>query len=320
MTSFPPSRLFRFLLLAALVIPTALFCTVYLVSDEPVAIVSLPAPQVLGNTDPEPKPELDTLEVKGPTLAKALDLEAIQAKSFLVYDTDTGTTLARRNEKYPLPIASLTKLMTAYIAVQNLDLENTFFTITTADNIDVSPALNLRVGDRIKALDLFNAMLVGSANDAAQALGSHINERTGIPFKDFMNQAADYLGMDNTHFSNPMGFDSETNYSTATDLQLLVKATRKYPEFGTLSRRSAYSFKSELGNNYSIKTTNKLLATDPEISSIKTGFTDEAQGAMITEVDHNNHKFVIIVLGSQNRESDTLQLKKAILASYQWSE
>lgn len=303
-------------------LPTALFLAVFWASggDQPPTpvLAQIAAPQVLGENSPAEVKVNPALTAQAPQLIKPLDLEPVAAKSFLVYDVASQTALARRNENYPMPVASLTKLLTAYVAYNQLDLAQEVVTVPPTAIVDVSPILSLQPEDEIQALDLFKSMLVGSANDAAEVLANFVAERSGLSFKDLMNKTAAELGMANSRFSNPLGFDSETNYSTATDLQLLVNATKQWPAFGLLGRQASYSFKSEIGNNYSIRTTNKLLASDPEISSIKTGFTDEAQGAMITEINHDNNKFIIIVLGSPNREGDTLQLKRAIINSYQW--
>ncbi len=238
----------------------------------------------------------------------------------MVYDVASGGKLAHLNENYPVPIASLTKLMTAYVAYKHVDLSTETVIVGNGDGLDVSPALGVRFGDHIKAIDLFNSMLVGSANDAAQVLANYVARKTDLPFAMLMNQEAEQIGMKDSHFSNPVGFDSETNYSTAADLQLLVNAAQQYKAFALVGRETVYKFKSDDGFNYSVRATNKLVAGDPEISAIKTGFTEDAQGAMITEIKHDGHQFIIIVLASPNREQDTLKLKKAIIESYSWEK
>jgi D-alanyl-D-alanine carboxypeptidase len=252
-----------------------------------------------------------------PELLRPLNLAGIRAKSFLVYDTESGLALAEQNTDSSLPIASLTKLMTAYVAYQNVSLRQTII-INSGDQLDTSPALNLRSGDAVELQDLFNAMLVGSANDAAQAVANHTAKLTGKKFTTLMNDAASQLGMTGTRFSNPLGFDSETNYSTAADIQRLVQAIKQYPAFSLHARSGSYAFTSEQGTSYSVRATNKLVGTDREVYAIKTGYTEEALGAMVTEIRHNGHSFIIIVLASPDREEDTLKLKREIVKSYAW--
>lgn len=236
----------------------------------------------------------------------------VKADSFLIYDEDTGQILASKNSQTPVAIASLTKLMTAFVVQKYGHLDDTW-AITAASTIDIRPVLGLLPGDRVIVKDLVNAMLIGSANDAASALGAYITAASKQPVIDLMNEEAKTLGMTSTHYENPIGFDSEQNYSTAADLKLLLNMTRPLPLFSDIDRKQSYSFTSENGQTYSVKATNTLLAQDPDIHAIKTGFTDEAKGAMITAIHHQDRKFIMIVLGSPDRENDTKLLKAQIL-------
>ncbi len=240
--------------------------------------------------------------------------ENIKAQSYLIYDETTGKVLAARNPKTPTAIASITKLMTAYVTQQYGNLEDVW-TITTESNINISPVLGLKVGDKVIVKDLVDAMLIGSANDAAATLGAYVSSVAKQPMIGLMNKESINLKMDSTHYENPIGFDSEQNYSSAADLKLLLDVVRPMPLFSKIDRKQSYSFTSELGNAYSVKATNSLLATDSEIHAIKTGYTDEAGGAMITAIYHDSYKFVMIVLGSTDREADTKLLKTQMLAS-----
>lgn len=241
--------------------------------------------------------------------------EKVKADSYLIFDELTGKTIAERKPDTPVAIASITKLMTAYVVSKYGDLNSTW-AINSASTSDINPVLGLVVGDQVIINDLVNAMIIGSANDAASALGQYVTTKSGQPMIDLMNKEAKALGMRSTHYENPIGFDSEQNYSTANDLKLLLDAIRPITLFSSLDRKLLYTFTSETGKTYSVKTTNSLLAKDPDIHAIKTGFTDEARGAMITAIHKSNVKFVIIVLGSSDREEDTLLLKAQILKSF----
>lgn len=238
----------------------------------------------------------------------------VDANSYLIFDEDSGKIIASRKPDTPLAIASITKLMTALVTEKYGDLDSSW-AVNQASTSDVRPVLGLKVGDKVIIKDLVNSMLIGSANDAASALGSYIQSVTDKPMVELMNDEAKLLGMKSTHYENPIGWDSELNYSTANDLKLLLDTIRPMPLFSSLDRKLSYSFTSEIGNSYSVKATNSLLSSDPDIHAIKTGYTDEAQGAMITAIHKNDIKFVIIVLGSPDRESDTLLLKSQVLKS-----
>lgn len=245
------------------------------------------------------------------------DLSEIKAKSFLVFDLTSGQTLLEKNSSVKLAIASLSKLMTALTVYNNTSL-NQSFTIVNKDSLNVLPSLKLIPGDEVSALDIFNAMLIGSCNDAALALSRYTEQVLGSNFVALMNRQAEILGMQNTKFSNPMGFDSRNNYSTAEDLKLLISAVEKLSVFTDLGRRTDYSFTGTLNQTYFTRTTNSLLKNHPEIQAIKTGYTNEAHGAMATKIGIGRHQIVILVLDSQNRENDTLKLKAAVSESFNW--
>ncbi len=238
--------------------------------------------------------------------------EDVKADSYLVFNEKDGRIWAGKNQDTPVAIASLTKLMTAYVT-QKYGRLTDLWAIPSNVKTDIRPVLGLQVGDRVFVKDLVNSMLIGSANDAASTLGAYISSLKNKPAIELMNQEAKNLGMTSTHYENPIGFDSEQNYSTARDLRLLLLTIRALPLFTDIDRQQSYSFTSETGQTYSVKATNTLLASDPEIHAIKTGYTDEAKGAMITAIHHNDSRFIIIVLGSPQREADTKLLKSQII-------
>jgi D-alanyl-D-alanine carboxypeptidase (penicillin-binding protein 5/6) len=252
-----------------------------------------------------------------PTAAKQIsetttaDASNVKAQSFLVFDLQTGQVLLEKNPEQKLAIASLTKLMTGLVAYNNSNLNNSF-TISNKDTLNISPSLGLLPGDQVSALDVFNAMLVGSCNDAALALSNFTQNSNGSNFVGLMNQQAKNLGMSNTSFANPLGFDSSSNYSTADDLKLLITATQKISAFTDLGRRTSYSFTGSLQKNYFAQATNTLIKNHADIQAIKTGFTTEANGAMATKVNLGSDQIVILVLDSQDREEDTLKLKNLL--------
>lgn len=252
-----------------------------------------------------------------PVLGPGFDDAQVTAKSYLAADAATGNVIVEKNGGQKEYIASLTKLLTGLASYNSVDI-NATATLTPADEFNVSPVLYLRAGDSVKLLDLFNAMLVGSENDAALALSNHVAAITGQNFVDMMNSEAHSLGMSNSNFSNPLGFDSPQNYSTADDLLKLVLATQKLSVFTWLGRQTAYEFTGSLGKVYKAKATDTLIASHPEIQAVKTGYTQGAGQAMVTKATENGHGIYIIVLDSQDRETDTLTLENQIFNNTQF--
>lgn len=220
--------------------------------------------------------------------------------------------ILKNHSDIPLPIASLTKLMTAWVTLKYGSLQDSY-TIKATDIESTKPSLNLTVGDQVLVQDLINAMLIGSNNDSAKALAGYVEEKTNFKFTDLMNQEATKLGMKNSRYSNPIGFDSNTNYSSVEDISLLVKALIPTNVFEATSRRTAYSFTSISGKSYNTTATNKLIEKYPDLSAIKTGFTNTALGSMVNLLKYNDQTYLLIVIGSPDREADTLELRNLVI-------
>lgn len=266
-------------------------------------------PQVLG----------DYTEIRGNTetanFAESqkllLDDTKINAESYLVADVKSGEILAEKNSQEQRSIASLTKLMTGLVVyTQNLLKDKVV--ITKEDHLNVSPVLTLREGDTVDAQDLFNAMLIGSANDAAQTLANHTARATGKNFTELMNETARILGMTETSFSNPLGFEKIGNYSTAEDILKLVIATQRFSVFTELGKKTSYDFTGSL-RTYHIRATNKLVGKYENVEGVKTGFTEQAGETMVTKVTRNGKSAYIIILGSNDREKDTMEIARQVL-------
>lgn len=240
------------------------------------------------------------------------ELAGVKAKSYRVFDLDTGEVLAEKRPYEPLPIASLTKLMTAYVVYESLDL-GAMADVWPKKSWLVPPYLNFTPGDSIKIQDLFNAMLVGSANDAGFALANYYNSQTGGNFVERMNEQVKILNMTGTSYSNPVGFDSDGNFSTANDLQILISRVFNIPAFKNLSRKTEYAFVSQSGKSYSVSATNQLIKKYPDLFAVKTGYTPGSLGSMATVLNSGGRETAIIILDSPQREADTLIVRQALI-------
>lgn len=239
------------------------------------------------------------------------DLSGISAKSFLVYNAEDSLNLLEKNIDQKLGIASLTKLLTAYVAYQNLNMASEI-QIKLVSGTNVKPSLGLIPGDKVKVFDLFNSMLVGSENDAAETLSDQLYAQTGQTTASLMNQVAESIGMSDSHFGNPLGFDYGNNYSTAGDLKKIITLTQSLHAFTSLENKTNYSFTGLLGSTYFAKATNKLVGTHSNIYAIKTGYTETALGSIALKTIIQDKPVVVVVLGSQNREKDALKLVEQI--------
>ncbi len=244
----------------------------------------------------------------------------IEAKSALVLKIEadgTQTVIFDKDSDQPLPIASLTKLMTVLVSLESQPLSQKI-EITSQIISQQGNSGSLKVGERISVKELIKMALVESSNDAADAL-AEISGRED--FVTLMNLKAKEIGLRSTRFSTPTGLEAEDNFSTARDLaNLVILILKRYPLILDISSQSSITILSENEKPHHIAfNTNDLLAVgeiqDLKIVGGKTGYTDEAGGCIILVLkDQDNNYFINIILGTGLRESRFSEMKKLIEA------
>ncbi len=288
-------------------------------SASPKELSNLPAPgQVLGAFTAAAEENLPVQTVLAPkeiTENLGAAEPVLSARAALVFDFTSGQVLYQKNSAAKLQIASLTKIMTALVALEDPNYSKPIV-ITAADQIDVSPELHLRIGDKVMPRDLIFSMLIGSANDAALAIGNHFPNQE--EFLQKMNTKAAELGMTSTNFTDPKGFDVAGNYSSAADLYKLVNYALQTLPYSEVWKDSNYSFTSLNGDRYFVRNSNDLVANHPSIHSIKTGLSPMAMQNMIIKRDLAGHSIVSIILNSEDRDADSLLLTDFIFKNYTW--
>ncbi len=224
------------------------------------------------------------------------EMPAIAAEAALIQRLRNGETLYERNADAPLPIASLTKLMTALLFAEEADpVEPVIFSAGAkgAGQPDDKRS-SVPAGEQLKAEDVLALLLSASDSDAAFAAAEHVSlrqqpELDSAPFGEriaafvgFMGQRAEELELARTHYRNPSGSEESENISTARDLARLAGyVTRVRPELWAASRtREGFAFGAG-GRRYSFVNTNPLLEEFPAIYGSKTGFSDNARGALV---------------------------------------
>ena len=239
------------------------------------------------------------------------DLQDLSARSAIsIVANGKDTIVYELNKDRIVPIASLTKLMTAYVVLDNYLLDDVV--VITQEAVDV-PEISgiLTAGEQIKVKDLLYSMLVESSNDAAYALASDMGLDS---FMFEMNETAKDLGLDYTHFVNPIGLDPEFellshNYSTAHDLGLLAhKILQDKPEIFEITKNEDIDIYYADGRfHHKAENTNLILDNYPDMLGGKTGNTDMAGECLLVVMPHPKHKggYVInIILGSSDRFGD----------------
>lgn len=246
-----------------------------------------------------------------------LELEAKSGISVLVKPDGSERILFEKEGGKILPIASLTKLMTANVVLENYDLSKEIR--ISKKSVDQEENLGkLEAGKVFSIKYLLYPLLMESSNDAAYALTEVIGERE---FVKLMNLETQNLGLENTYFFNPTGLDPEQilnslNYSTSQDLVKLAKHLfEKQPLIWEILSTPKFSlYGPELIN------TNQLLAEIPGVIGGKTGYTEKARGCILLVLKSPNNKgyLINVILGSENRFEEMKKLIEWLKEAYRW--
>ncbi len=273
--------------------------------------------------------QLDKLQVLGraqerisdtkaaPELFAIIEQPQLTARSVLAYDYQSGTFLYTHNFDHRLPVASLTKLVAALVVMESGRLDE-IVEVQEADIRVIGPNTGLVAGEKIKVSELLKAMLISSHNDSTRALVRHVGGSIDN-FVRLMNVKARALGMTNTNFANPIGFDDPQHYSSAHDMVQALEVFLKNETLNEIVRTAETEIKAEnLSYPHKLTTTNKLLLEDPSVIGVKTGYTSEAKGNLVVRSVKGRADIVTIVLGSDDREGDTRKILDWIYSVYRW--
>tara|TARA_B100000953_G_scaffold290620_1_gene275955 strand:- start:683 stop:1828 length:1146 start_codon:yes stop_codon:yes gene_type:complete len=236
---------------------------------------------------------------------------AKNVKSYVLMDYDSGMIIASKNPDLILPPASITKIMTSYIAFT--ELQNNALSLN--ERVLVSKKawktggskMFIEVGKKVKVSDLLHGIITSSGNDASVALAEHISgdEET---FSVYMNQIAENLGLSNTQYANSTGLPDDNLYTTAKDMATLSKALIKnFPK-----EYRYYANKSYVYNEIKQYSRNKLLYLDNTVDGIKTGYTKKAGYCLVSSANRGKRRLISVVMGAKNPELRT-NVSKSLL-------
>lgn len=254
-----------------------------------------------------------------PILVSNSERPVLDAKSAGAYDTRSGRFLFAKSARTRLPVASLTKVLTSMVVIENLDLDDTVKVPAGAVKVD-DEKQTLYEGEEISVSSLMKLMLIESSNDAAYALAQYFKEKTGTDIVERMNEKAVSLQMTESKFLDPAGLNDEA-YSTVEDMTKLARNALKEELIWAITTEKSTSVSSVDGKiKHNIESTNQLFGVIPDVVGGKTGYTDGALGCMILIVDipGKNDKIINIVLGSKERFTDTQKMVDWVKSSYSW--
>lgn len=227
------------------------------------------------------------------------------AKSAALYEPKTKTFIYTKNANEKLSMASTTKIMTALIALENLDGDEEIEIDKRAVGIEGS-SIYLKEGEKMKAIDLVYALILQSANDAAEALAYRISGSIQ-DFAQLMNERAASLGLCDTNFENPHGLDNENHYTTAHDLAIISAAALENPTFKEISS----SYKKVVESSLMTRTLvnhNKLLKSYDGCIGVKTGYTKKSGRSLVSAAEKNNLTLIAVTINAPDDWRDHKKL------------
>jgi D-alanyl-D-alanine carboxypeptidase (penicillin-binding protein 5/6) len=239
----------------------------------------------------------------GPALPVGLSAAALYAPT-------TGQTLYADHDEVERPIASTTKMMTALVTLQHVHDVDTIFTYPDYHQAADDSQIGLRPGDRMTVRDLLIAMMLPSADDAAEDLADNVGHGSVSRFVDWMNDAARRLGLRHTHFATPIGLDTPGNYSTAGDLTRLAEYDlAHFPFFARVVKMARATLST--GPTSEVDNLNLLVGEYPWVTGVKTGHTSGAGWVLVASGRRDGLRLISSALGVQSdlgSDADALAL------------
>ena len=231
----------------------------------------------------------------------------ITAKSALIYDLTSDRVLFSKNPKEKLPMASLTKIMTAIVALESAKNDNKY--LVTKENLVGENSMGLSEGEMLTLEELLYGLILTSGNDAAEVLASNFPNGRGR-FINAMNDKAKAMGLKNTHFTNPTGLEGDgAQFTTAYDLLVITNYAMQSHLFKKVIKTFAHNIPySQNHKAFYLENETNLISSYPGVFGVKDGYTPEAGLCLVTYLNYKGHKIIGILLGSDNRRQEMKDL------------
>ncbi|MGI9250949.1 MAG: D-alanyl-D-alanine carboxypeptidase family protein [Pseudohongiellaceae bacterium] len=245
----------------------------------------------------------------------------INATSYILIDATTGHIIVEENADEPLPPASLTKIMTTYIAIEEIIGGN----LLPTDNVYISEKawrmegskMFVEVDTEVSVEDLLRGIIVQSGNDASVAIAEHIAGSEDA-FADMMNQYSEVLGLQDSFFMNASGLDTEQYYNTmsARDLAILARATiTRHTNYYPMYAEREFTY-----NDIRQPNRNTLLFRDRNVDGLKTGWTDAAGFCLVASAERDGMRLISVVMGTDSEESRAIETQKLFTYGFRYFE
>ena len=244
------------------------------------------------------------------------------AKSAILIEATTGKIIFEKNSHEKLAPASMTKIMSMLLIMENIDKGVISWndTVTTSENASSmgGSQILLETGEQMTVYDMFKGVAVASGNDAVVALAEYI-AGSEEEFVNMMNKKVKELGLKDTVFKNPHGLDTANHYSSAYDMAFIAKELVKYEKVFEFTSIYEDYLRKGTDRELWLVNTNKLVRFNPIVDGLKTGFTSEAGYCLTATAKKNNMRLISVVMGepdTKTRNSETTSLLDYGFAKY----
>jgi D-alanyl-D-alanine carboxypeptidase (penicillin-binding protein 5/6) len=246
--------------------------------------------------------------------ATAPDMPAPNARAAIVVDAATGEILYARDETEELHPASLTKMVTALVAVERAPLDRM---VRPTHDYDVTPVvIGIGLGDSLPLRDVLYGLLLNSGNDAALAIAETVGDGSIDRFVGWMNGVAAGLHLEHTHFKNPHGLDTDGHVSSAYDMSVIGRAVMRQPGLAILVGTPRHVVDGP--PRWVFSSINPLLGNYPGVDGIKTGFDDLAGRCLVATASRDGRRTVAVVMHSDTYADDAASLLDYAFADKHW--
>lgn len=252
---------------------------------------------------------LSTFEVKASALG-------VSASGACLMNID-GRVLYEKNADVRMSMASTTKIMTAIVVIETLELQRQVKVADAAIGVEGS-SMYLQKGETVSVKDLLYALLLQSANDAAVALACE-TAGTVEAFAELMNRKASELGLKNTHFTNPHGLDDEAHYTTARELAMIAAYAMKNATFAEITSTVKYTYSTDLRKGVFVNH-NKLLYMLKDCVGIKTGYTKKTGRCLVSAVNKDGLVLIAVTLNAPDDWNDHMRMHEYGQSQYEFRQ
>lgn len=239
----------------------------------------------------------------------------VNAEQIVVLDEDSGAVLYSKNERQRTPMASVTKICTALIALEKGNLKDQVKVAYDPAQLVDSTMMGILPGETYTLEDLLYGLLLPSGNDAALAIASHI-AKSEPAFVTLMNAKAAELGLADTRFANPHGLDSPEHYSTAYDIAALARNAMANATFRKIVATTFWDVNGT--KSFRVTNRNRLLGSYPGADGVKIGFTEGAGRTTVASATRNGHRVYVVFMHGQDIVTDVVPLLDYAFDNFRW--